>query len=189
MVPAFSFRRRRHRGRSRNEISSPLVGLASIITSPISTDEDTPAALVMVSTDMTSTEEVVDVERVDANQGDKQNRTATVKQLTAYNNQTLTKQPPPPPMSAYFGLGFAVVSLSALGPLLALQQHVPALHKLFWRLFGTAILLFPPALVDVHRHGLPQWSGPLGAMFLMSTLCYMVLTCGACVRAYHRIMV
>ena len=75
-----------------------------------------------------------------------------------------------------------VVSLSALWPLLALQQHVPGLHKLFWRLFGTAILPFHRPGRRVWRYGLPQWSGPLGTMFLMSTLCYMVLTCGACVR-------
>lgn len=99
---------------------------------------------------------------------------AAVTELASH--KTVTR----PPLSAYLGLASAVVSLSAIGPLLAVQQHASGLLKIFWRMFGTSCLLLPLAVLDVRRDGIPTLTGPQWTTFMLSTISYLIMACGAC---------
>jgi drug/metabolite transporter (DMT)-like permease len=81
-----------------------------------------------------------------------------------------------PPLSAYLLLLSAVISLSSIGPLLELQHDVSSTMKLFWRMAGASMLLFPLAFLDVYRHGFPPLTTPQWITFLLSTVSYDVLT-------------
>ena len=60
------------------------------------------------------------------------------------------------PVSAYLLLLSAVLSLSAVGPLLQLQHDAPAILKVSWKAAGTALFLFPFALYHVLWGSSPQ---------------------------------
>jgi drug/metabolite transporter (DMT)-like permease len=83
---------------------------------------------------------------------------------------------PATPLSAYVLLLSAVISLSSIGPLLQLQQDVTPTMKIVWRMAGTAILLFPLAAVDIHKHGFPSLPAPQWMTFLLSTACYSTMS-------------
>lgn len=80
------------------------------------------------------------------------------------------------PMSAYFLLASAVISLSAIGPLLVLQDNATPTMKIIWRMTGTSILLLPIACYDIYDKGIPKLTSPQWFTFLLATACYDVMT-------------
>jgi len=82
-----------------------------------------------------------------------------------------------PPWSAYLGLASAVVSLSAIGPLLAVQRDATGLLKIVWRMLGTSVLLLPLAITDLKRDGFPVLTAPQWTTFVLSTGSYLILVC------------
>lgn len=80
------------------------------------------------------------------------------------------------PISAYFLLLSAVISLSSIGPLLILQDDATPAMKIVWRMTGTSILLFPPACYDLYTKGFPHLTYPQWLTLLLSTICYDVTT-------------
>ncbi len=80
------------------------------------------------------------------------------------------------PISAYFLLLSAVVSLSSIGPLLVLQDNATPTMKIVWRMTGTSLLLIPFACYDLYTKGFPHLTYPQWCTFLISTMCYDVMT-------------
>lgn len=82
------------------------------------------------------------------------------------------------PMSAYLLLLGAIVSLSAIGPLLQIQNGASPTLKIVWRMAGTSIVLLPLAIVDVYKTtgaSLPNFSCfRQMTAFLLSTFFYNV---------------
>lgn len=79
------------------------------------------------------------------------------------------------PITAYFLLASAVVSLSSVGALLALQEGVAPTMKLYWRTTATAILLFPLTYQAIRRDGFPQLSSSLWTMLVLAAFCYSAM--------------
>lgn len=86
------------------------------------------------------------------------------------------------PFRAYLLLITAVVALSSIGPLLNLQEGVDPVMKIYWRMSGTALFLFPLALRSLYQEGAPQLSIRQKFNFLVSVASYAV-TCTAFVIA------
>lgn len=80
------------------------------------------------------------------------------------------------PLSAYLLLASAVISLSAIGPLLEIQADASPTMKIVWRMLGTSILLVPLAGHDLYTKGFPVLTSPQWFTFLLSTCCYDVTT-------------
>ena len=76
------------------------------------------------------------------------------------------------PISAYFLLCSAVVSLSAIGPFLNLQKNVSATMKILWRTLATSLILFPFAVVSIRRDGFPQLSLIQWALLITTAALY-----------------
>ena len=83
-----------------------------------------------------------------------------------------------PPMMSYFMLATAVSSLSSIGPLLDLQQDTTSTTKLFWRMAGTSMVLFPTAVLEVRQSGLPNLNMGQWIVFLLSTTFYDTMCLG-----------
>ena len=60
------------------------------------------------------------------------------------------------PISAFVLLASAVLALSAIGPLLQMQDNVGSTMKVVWRTSATSCLLFPLAAHSVYTEGVPQ---------------------------------
>lgn len=84
------------------------------------------------------------------------------------------------PLSAYVLLLSAIVAMSTIGPLLQLQDDATTTMKVVWRMVGTSFLLLPFATIDVYHYGIPKLTTPQCVTFLISTLCYDVLSLGFC---------
>jgi drug/metabolite transporter (DMT)-like permease len=84
------------------------------------------------------------------------------------------------PTSAYILLATAVLSLSAIGPLLQAQTNVNSTMKICWRQFATSLLLFPFAVVSVKRDGCPKMSLTQWFTFLLTSACYTIMCVGFC---------
>ena len=98
-------------------------------------------------------------------------RTELLKQhstLTQYQESTIEEKLSTP-LSAYFLLATAVVSLSSIGPLLDLQKEASPAMKIYWRMAGTALLLIPFAATRCYHTGLPQLQKAQWITFLLST--------------------
>jgi len=76
------------------------------------------------------------------------------------------------PLSAYLLLFSAVVSLSAIGPLLDLQQGVGPTMKVYWRQTATALLMLAPAAWSVHKDGIPVMSYTQWIMMMLTAGSY-----------------
>lgn len=85
-------------------------------------------------------------------------------------------EPGSTPLSAYFLLLSAVISLSAIGPLLVLQDDASSTMKIVWRMIGTSILLLPMAGYEVYTSGLPKLTLAQWFTFFLATTCYDVMT-------------
>lgn len=79
------------------------------------------------------------------------------------------------PMSAYFLLASAVISLSSIGPLLDLQNDVSGTMKIYWRTTATALLLLPFAVSSICREGFPRLSWPQWVVLLMTSGSYAAM--------------
>ncbi|OEU19798.1 hypothetical protein FRACYDRAFT_182079 [Fragilariopsis cylindrus CCMP1102] len=84
------------------------------------------------------------------------------------------------PLSAYVLLLSAIVAMSTIGPLLQLQDDATTTMKVVWRMVGTSFLLLPFATIDVYHYGIPKLTTPQCVTFLISTLCYDVLSLCFC---------
>ena len=85
---------------------------------------------------------------------------------------------PKVPLHAYFLLALAVVSLSSIGPMLDLQQGCSPTTKIYWRMSGTAMFLFPLCCIDLYREGLPKLTLAQATTFCLAAACYAVMTNG-----------
>jgi drug/metabolite transporter (DMT)-like permease len=84
------------------------------------------------------------------------------------------------PTSAYLLLATAVLSLSAIGPLLQAQKDADSTMKVYWRQNATSFLLFPFAVVSVKRDGCPRMTWAQWFTFLLTSACYTTLCVGFC---------
>jgi len=84
------------------------------------------------------------------------------------------------PLSAYVLLLSAIVAMSTVGPLLQLQDDASSTMKVVWRMAGTSFLLFPFAIIDIYHYGIPKLTAPQWITFLISTLCYDVMSICFC---------
>jgi drug/metabolite transporter (DMT)-like permease len=82
------------------------------------------------------------------------------------------------PLSAYLLLAMAVISLSAIGPLLEAQKDVNSTMKICWRQFATSCLLFPFAVVSVRKDGLPRMTSAQWFTFFLTSFCYTIMCVG-----------
>ena len=80
------------------------------------------------------------------------------------------------PLTAYLLLASAVISLSAIGPLLEVQADATSTMKIIWRMLGTSILLFPFACHDLYTKDIPILTSPQLFTFLLGTTCYVTMT-------------
>ena len=80
------------------------------------------------------------------------------------------------PFHAYILLALAVVSLSSIGPMLDLQQACSPTMKIFWRMSGTAMFLFPLCCIDLYREGYPKLTLSQATTFCLAAACYAVMT-------------
>ena len=88
-----------------------------------------------------------------------------------------------PSLSAYLLLATAVISLSAIAPLLDLQNDVAPAMKLYWRQCATSMLLLPLAIHSICTEGFYQQQQKVDWVFLLATaLCYAI-NCGTFVAA------
>jgi drug/metabolite transporter (DMT)-like permease len=96
------------------------------------------------------------------------------KEALPIRKQELAEQdatkPQQPPLSAYLLLATAVISLSSIGPMLALQKDVTPTMKIYWRMAGTALVLVPFACVNFYHNGFPRLTPVQWTNFLLSTL-------------------
>lgn len=83
-------------------------------------------------------------------------------------------EPSTTPISSYVLLFSAIVSLSAVGPLLEMQVDTTSAMKVVWRMTGTSILLLPLASYDIYTCGFPKLTWAQWFTFLLSTACYDV---------------
>lgn len=79
------------------------------------------------------------------------------------------------PLSAYLTLASAVIALSSIGPFLAKQKNVNGALKIVWRFQGTAMLLSPLAIRNIHVDGMPQLTILQWWTFLCASASYAVL--------------
>jgi drug/metabolite transporter (DMT)-like permease len=82
------------------------------------------------------------------------------------------------PISAYILLATAVLSLSAIGPLLQAQNNVSSTMKICWRQLATSFLLFPFAVVSVKREGCPIMTWTQWFTFMIAAACYTTMGVG-----------
>eukprot|EP00977_Amphora_coffeiformis_P015896 scaffold4786_cov198-Amphora_coffeaeformis.AAC.8 len=83
------------------------------------------------------------------------------------------------PLHAYLLLALAVVSLSSIGPMLDLQQECSPIMKIYWRMSGTAMFLFPLCCVDLFQQGgLPRLTLPQFTTFCLAAACYATMSNG-----------
>jgi drug/metabolite transporter (DMT)-like permease len=85
-----------------------------------------------------------------------------------------------PSLSAYLLFASAVISLSAIGPLLELQDDVHPAMKLYWRQIVTSIMLLPLALHSFYKHG---WNSRVDWCFFFITAAAYAVNCGGFVMA------
>jgi drug/metabolite transporter (DMT)-like permease len=95
-------------------------------------------------------------------------------------NKTETASSSSIPLSVYVLLLSAIVAMSTVGPLLQLQDDASSTMKVVWRMAGTSFLLFPFAIIDVYHYGIPKLTTPQWITFLISTLCYDVMSICFC---------
>lgn len=81
-----------------------------------------------------------------------------------------------PPLSAYFLLSSAVVSLSLIGPLLVFQDNATPSMKIVWRMTGTFLILLPAACYELYTEGFRRLNYSQWCTFLLSTMCYDITT-------------
>lgn len=79
------------------------------------------------------------------------------------------------PTHAYVTLATAVIALSSVGPTLDLQHGVAPILKIYWRMTGTWMTLFPIATLSMYRDGLPKLSRQQALTFLSASFCYTVM--------------
>jgi hypothetical protein len=77
------------------------------------------------------------------------------------------------PISAYFLLASAVISLSSIGPILDLRGDlVGSTMKVFWRTSSTSAVLFPFAVYSIQECGLPKLDVRHWVMFVLTAAAY-----------------
>jgi drug/metabolite transporter (DMT)-like permease len=106
-----------------------------------------------------------------------------VKDVESGEMMPLVRKTPPvavstgTPLHAYVTLLGAVICLSSIGPSLDLQKGVvDGSMKIYWRMTGTYMTLFPFALKSVWTKGLPTLSSTQWCTFLLAAFCY-AMTC------------
>jgi len=80
------------------------------------------------------------------------------------------------PFFAYVLLFTAVVSLSAIGPLLLLQEDASPTMKIIWRMMGASMLLSTVVAYEISIEGLPRLNRKQWSTFLLATVGYDVMT-------------
>jgi hypothetical protein len=101
--------------------------------------------------------------------------------LLSLQQAEIVKPPPTaaipmkPPLSAYLTLAGAVIALSSIGPSLDLQRNVDATLKVYWRMTGTAMALFPFALRSVLMEGRPHLTFSHWTAFGIASVCYAAM--------------
>jgi drug/metabolite transporter (DMT)-like permease len=86
------------------------------------------------------------------------------------------------PLSIYLMLASAIVAMSTIGPLLQLQGNTTATMKVLWRMSGTSLILAPLALTDMYHYGdILKVTSSQWITFLLSTLCFVVMSIGFCI--------
>lgn len=79
------------------------------------------------------------------------------------------------PLSAYFLLLTAIVSLSSIGPLLDFQQGVGDTLKVYWRTSLTALVLLPFAANSIRVDGVPHLTNTQWTMLLVTAASYAMM--------------
>lgn len=82
------------------------------------------------------------------------------------------------PTHAYVTLATAVIALSSVGPSLDLQHGVAPVLKIYWRMTGTWMTLFPIAALSLYREGPPKLSRHQAITFLCASFSYAVMCIG-----------
>ena len=84
--------------------------------------------------------------------------------------------------SIYLMLASAIVAMSTIGPLIQLQDNNTATMKVLWRMSGTSLILAPLALTDMYHYGdILKLTTSEWFTFLLSTVCFVVMSIGFCV--------
>lgn len=77
------------------------------------------------------------------------------------------------PLSAYALLLSAVIALSSIGPLLAMQQNVSsATLKITWRTTATALIVMPLAMRSLLTRSIPVMNASHWLVFALTSVCY-----------------
>lgn len=79
------------------------------------------------------------------------------------------------PFHAYITLIGAVVCLSSIGPSLDMQGGVASSMKIYWRMTGTYVVLFPLALKSAMHTGFPTLTNVQLCTFGLAAFCYAVM--------------
>jgi len=80
------------------------------------------------------------------------------------------------PLHAYLTLLSAVIALSSLGPTLGMQGGVEPTMKIYWRMTGTYMALFPFAFRTVLKKGFPKINNSSQlCTFFFAACCYAVM--------------
>jgi drug/metabolite transporter (DMT)-like permease len=74
----------------------------------------------------------------------------------------------------YFALLAAVLAVSSNGTALTLQYDVPPPLKLYWRMMGTALILFPFAIRQFWKDGLPKLNVGQWTTVGLAVICYVI---------------
>lgn len=79
------------------------------------------------------------------------------------------------PFHAYLTLIGAVICLSSIGPSLEMQMDVASSMKIYWRMTGTYLVLFPFALRSVWKSGFPHLTTTQICTFALAAFCYALM--------------
>lgn len=112
------------------------------------------------------------------------NEMSDLEHLTMTTSSEETSQQTHPSLLAYLLLATAVISLSAIAPLLDLQDDVAPAMKLYWRQFATSMLLLPLAIHSICTEGFyQQQQQKVDWVFVLATALSYAVNCGAFVVA------
>lgn len=122
---------------------------------------------------------VTTIDAADTTRDEEEGEMIPMKQEEEQEEVSAVVKPEPPttttPLSAYLILVSAVIALSSIGPFLNLQKEVAPSMKIFWRMTGTSLFLFPMAVREVWYDGIPHLSYAQWCTFLLAAASYATM--------------